>query len=114
MGIAQTVAIKWTDSSDIVTNCCGESWELQFSRIFTLVKINKVHCKQQGQEAKTKKKSVGMIITTWIELKSVHRLVSDLDHLNHCPIRHRNEVMQMNQTVRFGAIKKNVFEKDST
>ena len=66
--------------------------------MFTLVKINKVHRKQQGQEAKTKKKSVGMIITTWIELKSVHRLVSDLDHLNHCPIRHKNEVMQMNQT----------------
>lgn len=55
-----------------------------------------------------------MIITTWIELKSVHRLVSDLDHLNHCPIRHKNEVMQMNQTVRFEANKKNVFEKYST
>ena len=108
------MAIKWTDSSDIVANCYGESWELKFSRIFTLVKINKVHHKQQGQEAKTRKKSIGMIITTWIELKSVHRLVSDLDHLNHCPIRHKNEVMQMNQTVRFGAIKKKVFEKDST
>ena len=51
-----------------------------------------------------------MIITTWIELKSVHRLVSHLDHLNHCSIHHKNEVMQMNQTVRFGAIKKNVLE----
>lgn len=46
--------------------------------------------------------------------KSVHRLVSHLDHLNHCSIRHKNEVMQMNQTVRFGAIKKNVLEKYST
>lgn len=55
-----------------------------------------------------------MIITTWIELKSVHRLVSHLDHLNDCSIRHKNEVMQMNQTVRFGAIKKNVLEKYST
>lgn len=55
-----------------------------------------------------------MIITTSIELKSVHRLVSHLDHLNHCSIRHKNEVMQMNQTVRFGAIKKNVLEKYST
>ena len=55
-----------------------------------------------------------MIITTWIELKSVHRLVSDLDHLNHCSIRHKNEVMQMNQTVRFGAIRKNVFENYNT
>lgn len=64
-GIAQKVAIKWTDRSDIVTNCYGESWELKFSRIFTLVKINKVHRKQQGQEAKIHKKSFGMIITTW-------------------------------------------------
>ena len=48
-----------------------------------------------------------MIITTWIELKSVHRLVSDLDHLNHCPIRYKNEVMQMNQTVRFEVTIKN-------
>lgn len=55
-----------------------------------------------------------MIITTWIELKSVHRLVSHLDHLNYCSIHHKNEVMQMNQTVRFGAIKKNVLEKYST
>lgn len=55
-----------------------------------------------------------MIITTSIELKSVHRLVSHLDHLNHCSIHHKNEVMQMNQTVRFGAIKKNVLEKYST
>lgn len=52
-----------------------------------------------------------MIITIWIELQSVHRLVSHLDYLNQCPIRHKNEVMQMKQTVRFGAIKKNVFEK---
>lgn len=59
-GIAQKVAIKWTDRSDIVTNCYGESWELKFSRIFTLVKINKVHRKQQGQEANIHKKSFGM------------------------------------------------------
>ena len=55
-----------------------------------------------------------MIITTWKELKSVDRLVSHLDHHNHCSIRHKNEVMQMNQTVRFGAIRKNVFENYNT
>ena len=51
-----------------------------------------------------------MIITTWKELKPVHKLVSHLDHLNHCPIHYKNEVIQMKQTVRFGAIK-NVFGK---
>ena len=106
------MAIKWTYCSDIVTNFYGESWELKFSRIFTLVKINKAHRKQQGQEAKTTNIYIGMNITTWIELKSVHRLVFHLDHLNHCPICHKNEVTQMKQTVRFGAIKNiNVFGK---
>ena len=77
-------------------------------------KSTKYTINSKGRKQKQQKKSIGMIITTWIELKSVHRLVSHLDHLNHCSIRHKNEVMQMNQTVRFGAIKKNVLEKYST
>ena len=77
-------------------------------------KSTKYTINSKGRKQKQQKKSIGMIITTWIELKSVHRLVSHLDHLNHCSIHHKNEVMQMNQTVRFGAIKKNVFEKYST
>ena len=65
----------------------------------------------KGRKQKQKKKPIGMIITTWKELKPVHKLVSHVDHLNHCPIHYKNEVIQMEQTVRFGAIKKNVFEK---